>query len=185
MNIIKKAVDFLKEDSFASWITSLILIFIGIKFILFPLLSLLTGTNLPLVVVESCSMHHSSSFDSWWKQNGAWYEKQNITQEEFSEYSLHNGFSKGDVIIVNSAKNIQKGDVIIFAAGVRYPIIHRLISDNKIETKGDNNLNQLNIEMDINEEALLGKAVARIPYVGWVKLIFFEPFRSKSERGFC
>ena len=55
---LKKFWAFLQEDSWQSWVVSLILIIIIIKFVFFPLLSFVTGTTLPLVVVESCSMYH-------------------------------------------------------------------------------------------------------------------------------
>ena len=74
---------FLKKDTWQSWIVSLILAFVFIKFIFFPVLSWVFATSLPLVVVESCSMYHPDDFDSWWSSNGAWYEAHAISQEEF------------------------------------------------------------------------------------------------------
>jgi signal peptidase I len=185
MNSFQKFWEFLKRDSFASWIVSLLLIFIAIKFILFPLLSLATGTNIPLVIVESCSMNHNSGFDDWWSQNGAWYEKMGINKTSFEDFKLKNGFTKGDVILVSSPKDVKQGDIIIFTAGTRYPVIHRVMSLSPLQTKGDNNLEQLSIEKSISSELVLGKAAARIPLIGWVKLIFFEPFKPASERGLC
>ena len=53
-------------------------------------------------------------------------------------------------------------------------------------TVGDNNNGQLNFEKDISEDRIIGKAVFKIlPYVGWVKLIFFEGSKSSSEKGLC
>jgi signal peptidase I len=164
----------------------LILIIVIIKFIFFPLLSLATGTSLPLVVVESCSMYHESGFDSWWGQNAAYYESKNINESEFSSFSLKNGLNKGDIIIVNGAKNPEIGDIIIFNANsdskALHPIIHRVISENPLGTKGDHNFDQLapgnnvqNIdERNIKQEQVVGKAVFKIPYLGWLKLIFFS-----------
>ena len=74
INQIGKFWAFLKKDTWQSWLVSLILIIIIIKFIFFPGLSFLTSSPLPLVVVESCSMYHESSFDSWWNSNAAYYE---------------------------------------------------------------------------------------------------------------
>ncbi len=185
MNILQRFWNFLKQDTFNSWLVSLILIFIIIKFLLFPLLSLITGTQLPLVVVESCSMHHDSNFDNWWDQNGLWYEAQGIEKKEFENYALRNGFTKGDIILVKGIKEPEKGNIIIFIAGTRYPIIHRVISESPLSTKGDNNAEQLSLEQDVDKEKVLGQAVGKIPALGWVKLIFFEAFRPKSERGFC
>src|SRR3989344_3625023 len=62
-----------KEDSFLSWITFLLVVFIFIKFIFFPSISFIAGTSLPIVIVESCSMYHDSSFNIWWEKNKNWY----------------------------------------------------------------------------------------------------------------
>lgn len=185
MNNLTKFWEFLKKDTFSSWFVSLVLIFLLIKFILFPFLSLITGTSLPLVVVESCSMHHNTDFEGWWNQNGAWYEEQGINKEQFQDFTLKNGFTKGDIILVRGAEKINQGDVIIFIAGTKYPVIHRVIDTVPLNTKGDNNLQQLDIEKSISGNKVLGKAVGKIPLLGWVKLIFFEPFKSSSERGLC
>jgi len=52
------------DNSLLSWIISLVIAFIIIKFIFFPILSLIFGSLMPLVVVESGSMHHSGNFVS-------------------------------------------------------------------------------------------------------------------------
>lgn len=185
MHQLKRFWNFLKQDTWQSWLTSLILIIIIIKFIFFPLLSLITGTSLPLVVVESCSMYHSSSFDSWWPSNSAKYTNHNISTEEFSSFPLKNGLNKGDIVIVWGHSSYEKGDIIIFAAPTENPIIHRLMRISPYATIGDNNPSQLPFEYGISEEQVLGKAVARIPLVGWVKLAFFELSRKPENRGLC
>ena len=38
---------------------------------------------------------------------------------------------------------------------------------------------------NVLEEQLIGKAVFRIPYIGWIKLIFFDAFNSEQSRGLC
>ena len=182
---LKKAWDYLKRDTWDSWLVSLVLVFIFIKFIFFPLLSLLMGSSLPLVVVESCSMYHSSSFDDWWFQNGIWYEENKISKSDFLSYPLKNGLNKGDIILTWGRTDYKKGDIIIFEASTTYPLIHRIISDKEISTKGDHNLGQLPIEKDISNERIIGKAIARIPLLGWLKLIFFEPFKPENQRGLC
>jgi signal peptidase I len=47
------------EDSILSWITSIVIAFILIKFIVYPGLGVVLGTNLPVVAVISESMDHS------------------------------------------------------------------------------------------------------------------------------
>lgn len=195
---IKHFWNFLKKDTWQSWLVSLILIVVIIKFVFFPLLSLLTGTSLPLVVVESCSMYHDTgNIDTWWTNNGAWYSTRNITLQDFKKFSLTNGLNKGDIILVLGAKNPKPGQIIIFAPNrgsiANHPIIHRVISTSPLGTKGDNNFGQLvpanNPELidetSIQQNQIVGKAVFRIPYLGWIKLIFFEFSKTSQNRGFC
>jgi|SRR3989338_698672 len=182
---IKKFWRFLKEDSWQSWLVSIILIIIFIKLIFFPILSLITSTSLPLVVVESCSMYHESSFEEWWNKNSAWYGSKNIQKSDFESFPLKNGLNKGDIVFVLGKENYNEGDIIIFKAPTKHPLIHRVITTNPISTKGDHNTNQLDIEIGINKEDIIGKAAFKIPLLGWVKLIFFEPFRPANQRGLC
>ena len=186
IDAIKKIWQFLKEDSWQSWIVSIILIIIVIKFIFFPVLSFTTGTNLPLVVVESCSMYHESDFDSWWQQNSPLYESRGIVKADFEKYPFKEGINKGDIIFVLGKREYKTGDVIIFSAPTKYPIIHRVISLEPLSTKGDHNPGQIEgIETNIAKDSVIGKAVFRIPGLGWVKLIFFEPLKKPEDRGFC
>ncbi|GAJ12836.1 unnamed protein product [marine sediment metagenome] len=130
-------------------------------------------------------MYHETNFDDWWFKNSAWYEQRNIAKEDFIQYPLKNGLNKGDIIVVWGRGEYKKGDIIIFSAPTQYPLIHRIISDNKISTKGDHNPSQLSIEDKISEDKIIGKAVARIPLLGWLKLIFFELFKPADQRGLC
>lgn len=190
---------FLQEDTWQSWIVSLVLLVVLIRFVLFPFLSLVTGSGLPLVVIESCSMYHESGFEEWWNDHSDWYETNGIMKPEFREFPFRNGLNKGDIILVWGYSDYEVGDIIIFEpnkdSSAPYPIIHRLVGEGPYETKGDHNFAQLtggnptndrNIdETDIAEEQIIGKAVFRIPYLGWIKLVFFEPFRGSGDRGFC
>jgi signal peptidase I len=187
-----------KDESLKGWIFSLVILFVFIKFIFFPLLSLITGTALPLAIVESCSMYHDgnilSNYDEWWQRQNEKYSDLNIEKEEFEDFNFKNGFNKGDILFVIGVKpeKVEIGDVVIFEANKKNPLIHRVISIKKendryiFSTMGDNNNGQLNIEKSIKEEQLIGKAVFRIaPYIGWSKLIFFEYQKLPSEKGFC
>lgn len=184
-----------KDDSWRGWIFSVLFLFVFIKFIFFPILSLLTGTALPLAIVESCSMHHNgnlfSDYDIWWENGGDWYEEGGIQKKEFQEFPSHNGFNKGDIffIIGTKTEKLEIGDIIVFDGGRKNPIIHRVVGLNPLQTKGDNwrtNSGQLGGERNIKENQLIGKAIFKIaPYLGWGKLIFFEKLKPTSERGFC
>ena len=184
----KKFWIFLKKDSWASFAVTLLLAFVIIKFVFFPGLSLITGTSLPLVIVESCSMyHHEAGFDKTFESDV--YGDYGISIEDTKNWIFQNGFNKGDVIFVVGAKNVEIGDVIIFNAGAQHPLIHRVIeADNDYSTKGDNyitNPEQLNSERSISEDQFVGKALFKVPFVGWAKLIFFESGRSARDRGLC
>ena len=187
-----------KDDSFKGWIFSIVFLFIFIRFIFFPGLSFVTGTYLPLAIVESCSMYHQgnlfSNFDNWWERHEEKYSAFGITREDFESFHLSNGFNKGDILFILgiSPENVKIGDVIIFEAGARNPIIHRVVSISEEEgdyifsTIGDNNQGQLEFEKRISSEKVVGKTALRIiPYAGWLKLIFFEFQKPLSERGFC
>lgn len=196
-----------KDNSIKGWIFSLIFLFVFIKFIFFPVLSLVTGTALPLAIVESCSMYHNgnifSNFDTWFENHDGKYSALNITKEEFQKFILKKGFDKGDILFMIRAnpEKLKIGDVILFNSGNREtPVIHRIIKieeengEKVFTTIGDNNAQMLTPnnnpagvdERKIKSEQLVGKAAFRIvPWFGWVKLVFFESSKTESERGFC
>lgn len=185
---LRKIWDFLQEDSFPSFGVTLVLAFVVIKFIFFPGLSFLTGTSLPLVIVESCSMYHyedglNQTFES------SVYGDYGLSLENSTGWDFQNGFSKGDVIFVVGAENVEIGDIVIFNAGARHPLIHRLVkAGDSYSTKGDNyktNYRQLEVEKNISQDQLVGKALFRVPFIGWAKLIFFEGGRNSRDRGMC
>ena len=196
---LKKFYKFLQEDSWQSWIVSLILIVIFIKLIFFPGLSLITQSPLPLVVVESCSMYHqTNNIENWWNSNGPWYKDKNISQENFSKFSFKNGLNKGDIILLTNYNEPKIGEIVIFqpnsGSTAKNPIIHRVVvSGDTYETKGDNNPfqfdgannNQNLSEIDITSSQILGKSLIKIPLIGWLKLIFFESSRATNQRGLC
>ena len=184
----KKFVKFMKEDSWQSLLVSLILAFLVIKFIIFPVLIFFTGTPLPLVIVESCSMyHHENGFEKTFTSEV--YSDYGLSIEDTENWVFQNGFAKGDIIFVLAPKNLEVGDVIIFDGGQRNPIIHRLISVGEtFTTKGDNYVTNKGVgpfEKSIESEKIVGKAVFRIPLVGWIKLIFFDWRNPASARGLC
>ncbi|NCN98595.1 hypothetical protein COU62_02090 [Candidatus Pacearchaeota archaeon CG10_big_fil_rev_8_21_14_0_10_35_219] len=125
--------------------------------------------------------------DDWWAENELWYERQNITKEDFQDYSFKNGLDKGDIILLWNRGDRELGDIIVFEAGFNNPLIHRIVEKNEtaFETKGDNNFGQLAAERNIYPSNVLGKGIAKIPGLGWIKLIFFEGSRPAEQRGFC
>ena len=90
----------------------------------------------------------------------------------FSE-SMEPTYYKGDMIVVYGEKNVEVGDIIVFDVPDRtYPIIHRVysITDQGIMTKGDHNRS---VDPWITQQSSLhGKAILKVPLLGWVKIIF-------------
>lgn len=198
---LKKVWHFLwHSNSTASWFANLILAYLLIRFIVYPGLALVLGSQLPVVAVISGSMDHdlaasgticgdmpSSTYTSaqFWDICGEWYEKRNISQEEFNTYSFNNGFSKGDIIFLRG-KEIEQGDVVVFSTRNHNvqaePIIHRVINIQNdargtfYQTKGDHNPDMIkdNIikEQEVRSEQILGVAWFKIPYLGYVKIGF-------------
>jgi signal peptidase I len=137
-------------------------------------------------IYEICGKKFSTrqnvNIDFFWNSCGKFYEKMNITQDDFKSYDFKNGFNTGDIIILRGIKpqNVEVGDVIVFSASQAYPIIHRVVekkSENGaiiFATKGDHNVMQTMDDIEIKQDAVIGKAVFRIPYLGWVKIGFFN-----------
>jgi signal peptidase I len=178
MGKLKRVWEFLWEsNSLLSWIVCLALVFLIMMGVFFPVLRLSLSTSLPLVIIESESMQHAYQFDQWYP-SCLWYEEHNITKEEFKKWDFNNGLYKGDIIVVKGEKEYKKGDILIFKVQQKTPIIHRLImTDSIMSTKGDNNCYQLPQEKEINKGQIIGKAVGRIPALGWIKLIEVDAFK--------
>ncbi len=187
-----------EDQSLKGWLFSIIFLFIFVKLIFLPGLSLVTGSSLPMAIVESCSMYHKgdifSNYNSWWERHEKKYNGLGIEKQEFSNFKFLSGFNKGDILFIIKAnpEKIKVGDIIIFDAGKKNPLIHRVIKIEKegeeyiFSTIGDNNWGQLESEKRIREDQLVGKAIFKItPFLGWGKLIFFELTRPPSERGLC
>ncbi len=175
-SFLQKIWHFLWESkSFASWSVCLIICFLLVVFVFFPLASFILSTPLPFVVVESSSMEHKGhNLSEWFSVFGGWYVQHGVDQDDVLEWPFRNGIDKGDIIAIRGLKNLEEykeGDVIVFTLPGKTPIIHRIVSiDSVIATKGDNNDFQLTEEKNIKEQQILGKAVVRIPKLGWIKL---------------
>ena len=185
--ILKKVWHFVWEDnSVWSWIVNIVLAFLIVYFVIYPGLGLLFGTSLPVVGVVSGSMEHNKlGFDDFYQGQRSFYESNNIKKEDFEQFPFKNGFNKGDIMILFKAdpKKIEVGDIIIYQANHENPIIHRIIKISEDEkgkyytTKGDNVGIVQDFEKMIYGKDLLGRAVFRIPYLGWVKIGFTSIIR--------
>ena len=189
-NTLKKIWHFIWEDnSIWSWIVNIALAFVLIKFIVYPGLGFLLSTTHPVVAVVSESMEHNSNFNDWWEKSKDWYASNNIQKEKFMEFPLKNGFNKGDIIVLNGKKpeNIMVGGIIVFWSARKDPIIHRVVKkwqENDIyyfQTKGDNYKtnpvsinNMLLDETRISQGQIVGNAIFRIPFLGYIKIWFVD-----------
>ncbi len=189
------------DDSVLSWFVNLILAFVLIKFIIYPGLGLIFSTSFPIVAVVSGSMEHQGPFDEWWQEEAYcgpptcsarclctqenWYGEAGISKKGFLDFPFRNGFDRGDIMVLFGVepKDVRVGDVIVFDSKKPYPIIHRVVKvrqEEKVyfETKGDHNKNQIDDgllnEKAVSESQLLGRAVFKIPYLGYVKIWFTE-----------
>jgi signal peptidase I len=125
------------------------------------------------------------SFDNYWDVCGYWYDERRIPKEQFDSFPMKNGFNKGDVIILfeSTPQNTDVGDVLIFQANRAQPIIHRVVDKYEelgvtfYQTKGDHNSNTISSplqENKIHENRVFGKAWIRLPYLGWIKILFAD-----------
>ena len=109
-----------KDDSLKGWVLSVIFLILLIKFLIFPGLYLVTGTQYPLTIVESCSMYHKgnlfSNYNKWWGGHENKYDEFNISKKEFENFKFKNGFNKGDILFTVGAdvKKLKVGDIILF-----------------------------------------------------------------------
>lgn len=185
------------DDSLWSWLANIVVAFLVIRYILYPLLGIILGTPFPLVAVVSESMEHGlyskqicgltlskfqESLLNYWEKCGEWYEQHDISKLQFQEFPLRDGFNKGDVIILWRPGTIKIGDVLVFEGDKPQPIIHRTVAileeKGKIfyQTKGDHNSDSINGlgETKISHDRVYGKGVIRIPYLGWIKILFVD-----------
>ena len=175
--IIKLLKDFWKfiweDDSLLSWVVNIILAFVLVKYLIYPLLGLMLGTQYPIVAVVSNSMEHQDNLQTWIQENKEFYANYNFTEQDLNSWNFKHGFNKGDIMILFSAKKLKKGQIAVYTTGLyKQPIIHRVVDmqDNYITTKGDNVVYVQSFEKQISKENILGKAIIRIPYLGWIKI---------------
>ena len=193
IRMLKRAWRFIwDDDSIYSWILNVVLAFVLIKFIVYPVLGFALQTNYPIVAVVSSSMEHDTNFDGWWQSSAfcsqqycsqsEFYSLYGITKDSFLGYKFRNGFRRGDIMILYGSKpsDLKPGDVLVFKTARPDPIIHRIVQKTAgingfvFQTKGDHNPNSINAgdlnEITISEDQLIGKAVFRVPYLGYVKI---------------
>ena len=190
----KKIWHFIWEDNSAlSWVVNIILAFVLIKFIVYPTLAFVFSTSYPIVAVISTSMEHDNNFDDWWDSQascpdscsqGEFYEEHTVSKDQFQNFIFKDGFNKGDIMFLHGSnpEDIKVGEVIVFNGRRSDPIIHRVIDKwdedgvFHFTTKGDHNqaIHAGIGEQDITEDRIIGKAFIRLPFFGWIKILFVK-----------
>ena len=191
---------FWKDDSIWSWLVNIIIAFLVIRYVVYPVLGIVLGTGFPIVAVVSESMEHGThndvlcgqqfdtfheSFNAYWTVCGDWYEQNGISKADFLQFPFNNGFDKGDVIILWRANrdNTEVGDVLVFQGTKPQPIIHRVVrvweedGEQFYQTKGDHNSGSIQGgfgETKIAQERVFGQGILRVPYLGWMKILFVD-----------
>ncbi|MBN2567680.1 signal peptidase I [Candidatus Woesearchaeota archaeon] len=185
-----------EDDSIWSWITSIAVAFVIIKFIVYPGLGLALGTTHPIVAVVSGSMEHDGSFEDWWGSPAEceagrcsqrdWYLEHGILDEEFKGYDFPNGFDTGDIMLLTKGDpaELERGDIVVFYNRQGTPIIHRVIRKWQavdtwyFQTKGDHNIQSISNrdlnEFQVNGNMIIGRARLRVPLLGYVKIWFVD-----------
>ena len=190
---VKKFFKYVWEaDTITAYSLNILFAFLIIKFLVYPGLGLIFGTSFPVVAVVSSSMEHDGSFQNWFESPAVcgsqpctqqqWYTYVGVTKNSFENFFFRNGFNKGDVMVLfgTKPKRLEVGDVIVFRAQQAEPIIHRIVAKQErdgrliFSTKGDHNPAQLPVETYISEEQILGRAVFRIPFFGYIKIWFVQ-----------
>ena len=174
---LKKIWHFLwEEESIASYVAFIVIAFVLLRFVLFPGVLFVTGYS-DIAAVVSSSMQHDELTDHTFYD---WLKFHDFNMSEVKNWPYLDGLNVGDVIAVKKVppEDIHVGDIILFYSP-RGQIIHRVIyihKDNNgkyyYTTKGDANPVILDIEKDIPYKEVKGKLVARVPYLGWPKVIF-------------
>jgi len=168
----------LYDNSLLSWIIRIIVIiilsYICVQLLIGPIMESVLGETKYYVFggVQGRSMeHHGFDFDEWWDNKKEWYVENNISKDNFDNFSMKNGIDRGDMIILENSNNINVGDVIVFRGNYSTLLIHRVVKKweekgkSYYQAKGDYNYNysaELG-EDNLSEDDITGKVVFKIP----------------------
>lgn len=165
----------LLQDAMSGWVGYIFYGALGvlIAFLLNQTLAFALSTDLPVVAVVSNSMLHDAGTESnhfnWLAQNLGY------NRTYVDSWPARDGFSIGDLPIVQGSKEYKVGDVIVYSvAGQKAPIIHRIIKinpDGTFMTKGDHNPSLLQFESRVTNAQIHGKVLFVIPKLGYFKVV--------------
>ena len=92
---------------------------------------------------------------------------------EVATGSMYPTIEVGDIVIVNITKDVKENDIIVYKDEENF-ITHRIVkkTSEEIITKGDANNTE---DAPINENAILGKVVNKIPHFGTIRKVILSP----------
>lgn len=181
-DFLKKVWNFLwKEESLASYLAFILVVFLFLRFAFFPAFLFVTGYSDVAAVVSSSMERNELTEHTFYR----WLEQNDFDMEEVEEWPFLDGLDIGDVIFVRKAEpeDIQVGDVVLFYSN-RKQIVHRVVfieedrGNYYYTTKGDANMRISESETDIPYDLIRGKLVGRVPYLGYPRAIlsYITPF---------
>lgn len=93
--------------------------------------------------------------------------------------SMHPQLQVGDILLVEGVEfeQIEKGQIIVYSTPeMDIPVVHRVIETGPghLETKGDNNPDQLDFEKNVTPAQVHGTVLFRIPRVGGLKILAMD-----------
>ena len=162
------------------WLEMFLYIFIGYLIAVGANKGLSYGLNteFPVVAVVSSSMEHDNPEATYYP----FMQTKGYPQADLQKFSFASGMRKGDIAVIKGVpfEKLKVGDVIVYVVPGKEPIIHRVVEVNSegLITKGDNNgaIDQASggIAPVIKPENVKGKAIARAPMLGYVKLTYMK-----------
>jgi len=93
--------------------------------------------------------------------------------------SMYPELNVGDILIVKGTdfEEIEEEDVVVYSTPEsEIPVVHRVIDKQPgyVQTKGDNNVDQLEWEKRVKPDQVYGRMVFSIPRIGGIKLLAMD-----------
>ena len=162
---------FWKDESLLGYIVFLVVTYLVLKFVIMPLFMYVFGiADITGIVTESMVHYDETNYRGWLIEH-------NLSDEN---WPFKNGIYPGDAVVVKkcSFDDIHVGDVISYNAPIGIKIVHRVVykGDSYVVTKGDANPEPLYFEYNVTPDMINGKAVYRIPYIAYPRIMITRLF---------
>lgn len=163
LNTAKRTWNFVWHgESIASYVAFIIVAYLLLKFVAFPMFLYVFSLSDVVAVVSGSMSHKGANLNYTYYQ---WLKFNNLSDASFP---FKDGLEIGDAVALIHTRDIKIGDVVVFYSGNRQ-IIHRVVAFNgtHLTTKGDANPYSLAIEINTPITEVQGKAILKIPFIGW------------------